>query len=242
MGHGIAARIRSELEEKILSGTWPPGTRLPYEHELMAQYRCSRMTVSKVLDGISDRGLIVRRRRSGSYVAQPPAEHALLEIRGFDDVAAIAGRSYRYRLLARGIRTISTAESAVLAVDAASRIVDLTCLHVLDEEPVAWEHRLIVLSTVPEAETAEFETVPPGSWLLQHVPWTIAHHVVGAITPPAPLARLLRIETDTACLELRRRTWLRDALVTDVRMVHPGKSYRLSGTFAPNATQLNARP
>ena len=33
-------RIRADLEGKILSGEWPPGHRVPFEHELMAGYGC----------------------------------------------------------------------------------------------------------------------------------------------------------------------------------------------------------
>ena len=37
-------RIRADLESRILSGQWEPGFRIPYEHELMEQYGCSRIT------------------------------------------------------------------------------------------------------------------------------------------------------------------------------------------------------
>ena len=47
-------RIRSDLEAKIMSGDWPPGHRVPFEHELMESYDCSRMTVNKVLSALAD--------------------------------------------------------------------------------------------------------------------------------------------------------------------------------------------
>mgnify|MGYP003695062823 FL=1 len=75
-------RIRSDLESRILSGEWAPGFRIPYEHELMEQYGCSRMTVNKVLTALAESGMIERRRRAGSFVArQPPhLEQVALEI------------------------------------------------------------------------------------------------------------------------------------------------------------------
>ncbi|MCF5941665.1 GntR family transcriptional regulator, partial [Xanthomonas perforans] len=63
-------RIRQDLEQRIHSGDWPPGHRVPPEHELMAQYGCSRMTVNKVLGLLADAGMIERRRRTGSFVAR----------------------------------------------------------------------------------------------------------------------------------------------------------------------------
>ncbi|TIT79275.1 MAG: GntR family transcriptional regulator, partial [Mesorhizobium sp.] len=31
-------RILSDIREKILSGAWAPGHRIPFEHELTAEY------------------------------------------------------------------------------------------------------------------------------------------------------------------------------------------------------------
>ena len=59
-------RILAEIEEKILSGEWPPGYRIPFEHELKEHYHCSRMTVNKVLTQLAGAGLIQRRRKAGS--------------------------------------------------------------------------------------------------------------------------------------------------------------------------------
>ena len=83
------AEIRRELETAILSGRWPPGHRVPSEHELVVRYGCSRMTVNKALSALAAAGLIVRRRRAGSFVATPEADESILEIR---DMGAEARR------------------------------------------------------------------------------------------------------------------------------------------------------
>ena len=31
-------QIRLDIERRILTGEWPPGHRIPFEHELMARY------------------------------------------------------------------------------------------------------------------------------------------------------------------------------------------------------------
>ena len=70
-------RIRDDIEAKIMSGEWAPGHRIPFEHELMAEYGCSRMTVNKVLSTLAVNGLITRRRRAGSVVAEPSTRQAV---------------------------------------------------------------------------------------------------------------------------------------------------------------------
>ena len=42
-------RILGDIRGRILSGEWPPGHRIPFEHELTEEYGCSRMTVNKAL-------------------------------------------------------------------------------------------------------------------------------------------------------------------------------------------------
>ena len=42
-------RIRAEIEDRILTGAWKPGHRIPYEHELTVQFGCARMTVNKAI-------------------------------------------------------------------------------------------------------------------------------------------------------------------------------------------------
>ena len=33
-------QIRLDIERRILTGEWPPGHRLPFEHQLMTRYGC----------------------------------------------------------------------------------------------------------------------------------------------------------------------------------------------------------
>src|SRR5437660_12546547 len=104
--NGVAryVAIRRALESAIFSGDWPPGARVPSEQELLKRYRCSRMTVNKALSALAASGLIVRRRRSGSFVAQPQAEKNVLQIHDTEEEALRDGKSYRIRLVSRATR------------------------------------------------------------------------------------------------------------------------------------------
>ena len=94
-------RIRAEVEARILSGDWPPGHRIPFEHEFTTQYACSRMTVSKALSELADAGLIERRRKAGSFVRRPQGQSAVIEIHDVASEVESLGRAYGYALLSR---------------------------------------------------------------------------------------------------------------------------------------------
>jgi GntR family histidine utilization transcriptional repressor len=68
----LDARIRADLEGRIRSGDWPPGARIPTEHELTAQYGCARMTVHKAISALVAAGLIERRKKAGVIRGQSP--------------------------------------------------------------------------------------------------------------------------------------------------------------------------
>ena len=192
--------------------------------------------MSKVLNGLSGRGLIVRRNRSGSFVASPSGERSILKIEDLAEIASRTNQTYRHLILKRQERAATRKERADFGLSPRTRVLEVYCRHELDEVPIAWEERLIVLSTVSNAASETFEAAPPGTWLLQHVPWTEAEHVISGLNASPDLAAQLLIAPGDACLELHRRTWLQGALVTDVRLVYAASRYRFSGRFSPTSS------
>jgi len=235
-------RIRHDLEAQILGGHWRPGDRIPSEHALMAQYACSRMTVNKVLSALAHSGLIERRRRAGSFVARPSPhlEQAALDIPDIAAVISARGHAYSLRLIERECRCARTACLEEMQLTAhGGELLALTCLHLADQRPLALEQRTINLAAVPEARAVDFSRHPPGTWLLQHTPWTRAEHRISA-TPAAPeQAALLDVRPGTACLRIDRRTWRGEQPITWVRQLFPGDAYELSARFSPGGARRN---
>ncbi len=230
-------RIRSDLEGRILSGEWAPGFRIPYEHELMEQYGCSRMTVNKVLTALAESGMIERRRRAGSFVARqsPHLELVALEIPDIARQVASLGHQYGYRLLQRQLRDPRRADEGEQALSNGGTVLAMQCLHLADERPLALEHRLINPAGVPEALDVDFSVIAPGSWLLQNVSWTRAQHRISAWGADAATAEQLDVMPGTSCLVIERHTWRGDQAITRVRQIFLGDSWDLVARFAPGA-------
>lgn len=226
-------RIYADLERRILSGDLSPGDRIPFEHELTDAYDCSRMTVSKAISELAGRGLVTRRRRAGTFVAQPKAHAAVLAIPDLQAEVAARGQTYGYTLLDRTEREARDADENELA--AGGRLLDLTCLHRADQAPLALEHRLIALQAAPQAASVDFQTLAPGSWLLTAEPWTEAENRISAIEADAETARLLGLKPGAACLRVERRTWRDGQGVTRVWQTFPGDRYDLVARFSPAA-------
>lgn len=63
-------RIINEIVEKIDSGEWPPGTKLPSSKALQEQYGVSHMTVRTAVTILRDRGLVESVSGVGVFVAE----------------------------------------------------------------------------------------------------------------------------------------------------------------------------
>ena len=227
-------RILSDVEGRILSGDWPPGHRIPFEHELTAQYGCSRMTVSKVLNQLARAGLIERRRRSGSFVLRPHSQSAVLEIRDIMTEVQALGLVYRFEVVKRVKRRSTPSDLDRLHLDRSARVLDLACLHFAGKQPFCHEERLINLDAVPEADAETFAERAPGPWLVERVPWSTAEHRIQAIGANPATAAALGIAKATPCLLIERRTWSAERAITHVRLTYPGDGHELVAYFAPS--------
>lgn len=227
-------RIRSDIEARIRSGEWAPGHRAPTEAELLAEYGCSRMTVNKAMTALVEAGLIVRRKRAGSFVARPRVHAPVLNIPDIQSEIVARGEAYAFRLLARTVRAADRDSPEEVELAAGGKLLALDGVHDAGGRPFALERRLVALKAAPGMEAADFTHVPPGAWLLEHVAWTEAESRISAVNADADDARLLALDEGAACLVVDRRTWREGQHVTRVRQVFPGEAYDLVARFGPS--------
>jgi GntR family histidine utilization transcriptional repressor len=219
------AAIRAEIEGLILSGALKPGDRLPSEQELVAQHGVARMTVSRALADLVAAGLVVRRRKAGSFVAAPPSEEKLL---GVPDMREMLP-GHAHAVLKRALRVAQAADRARLGdLPKGARVLALVVRHDSEGRAAALEDRLISLAAVPEAAGEAFGEVPPGTWLLDRVPWTEAEHRIRAAGAEAGVASVLGMAAGEACLVMERRTWRGGQPVTAARITWPGDRHAVT--------------
>ena len=238
----LGARILGDIRDQIVSGAWPPGHRIPYEHELARRYQCSRMTVNKALSALARAGLIERRRRSGSFVRRPALQSAVLEIHDIRTEVEALRLPYRYALTSRERRPATAADRARLDVPPGAPLLSVVCRHFAGERPFCLEDRLINLAAVPDAEAERFAATAPGPFLIAKVPWSAAEHTIRALGADRGAAVGLRVPAGTACLVIERRTWSAGQPITQVRLVYAGDSHALVARFAPSGTPGSAAP
>jgi GntR family histidine utilization transcriptional repressor len=226
-------QVRRAISTPILKGEWRPGERIPGELELVRRFGVARMTIARAIQSLAAEGLVQRRRKSGTVVAERPQERPVFEIWDTKALIARTGAAYGYRLIECGPLPKDDAWREALGVDAATPVLRILCLHLADAKPFQLEERLVNLVAAPEIGCSLMETTAPGPWLIAHVPWSEAEHAIFAREADPATAALLETPVGSACLVVERKTWNGEVPVTLARLWQAGPQHRLTGRFAP---------
>ncbi|WP_428305082.1 FadR/GntR family transcriptional regulator [Lacipirellula sp.] len=80
--------IEEFLNQRILSGEWPTGFKLPSEESLRKQFGASRTLVREAIRRLQGRGLLKTVNGSGSYVAGGELQHVSMALNAYSVLAA----------------------------------------------------------------------------------------------------------------------------------------------------------
>jgi len=80
-GRALFLQIAESVEESIVDGSLPEDTRAPSTNELAAFYRINPATAAKGVNMLVDKGVLVKRRGIGMFVAVGAREQLLAERR-----------------------------------------------------------------------------------------------------------------------------------------------------------------
>jgi GntR family histidine utilization transcriptional repressor len=227
-------QIRRVLADPILNGQWPPGTRIPTETALTQRFGASRMTVGKAIQSLASDGLVQRRRKVGTLVAERAQERPVFEIWDIAELVTRNGGAYAYRLIDCRKLGPDPERRELLGVSSRTPTLWMRSVHLSDGKPFQYEERLVNIDAAPNITCQPLEAQSPSSWLLAHVPWTDAEHKIFAREAPPEIAAQLQVALNSACLVVDRRTWNKGTPVTLARLWHAGAGHNLVGYFQPS--------
>lgn len=230
-GRARYQEVKDHVRRQVRTGRWKPGDRIPSEHELVAAFGISRMTVNRALREMADAGELVRFAGIGTFVSEPRPQSGLLRVANIAD--EVRGRGHRYSCdVVRVARESATLEvAAALGLRTGDEVFHTVCVHRENGTAVQLEDRFVNPSAAPGYLAQDFTRIRPTEYLLDTVPLDEVEHVVDAVMPTREEAALLGIRASQPCLVLTRRTWSGPELVTLARCVHPGSRYRLGSRF-----------
>jgi GntR family histidine utilization transcriptional repressor len=232
-------QVKDFISRKIQDGSLRAGDRLPSEHELVAQFGMSRMTVNRALRELVEQGRIVRVAGVGSFVAEQKPQSTLLQIANLAGEIRQRGHDYRCDMLVVERVAASLEIAAALDVRTGESVFHSVCVHLEDGLPIQLEDRYVNPRVAPDYLAQDFKVQQPSEYLVRTVPFDEIEHVVDAVLPTTEQATRLQMEPSQPCLLLTRRTWTRGVPVTLVRCLHPATRYHLGSRYRSDGNAVS---
>ncbi len=227
------ARVKQTLKHELVAGTWPPGSLMPSEAELVQRFTVSRMTVNRALREMQAEGLVERTQGVGTFAAPLHRMAATLTLRDVHDEIEARGHHHTAQVHALEAVRAPAALAEQMGLPTGARVFRSLIVHHENGVALQCEDRYVNPACVSDYLDQDFNRVTPTRLLFERTALARAQFTVQAAAPTAHEARLLDIEVGTPCLVMLRRTFTRDAVITLARLVHPGTRYELQGEYRP---------
>lgn len=203
-------QLAQQLRQAIAAGAYRPGDQLPTEPALAARHRVSRITARQAVMQLVREGLVVRRRGKGSFVATPPVQHDLVDLRGIYDELVAGGVNPSTQLLDYA-ELVPPAHVAERLRSGAKKVLHYKRLYLRRGEPfgVSWAYLSPAVPRLPR-EIVSAHTTYHLFENFMHLKISHADLAVRARAPTPELRKLLRLRAGTPLLALERVSYFAD--------------------------------
>jgi GntR family transcriptional regulator len=197
-------QVMRSLKEDILSGRFAPEDRLPSEAELMQIFRVSRVVVRQALQILEDRGLIVRVKGRGTFVAGDALADESPVLTGYIEDFLRVGLSTEVKLLHFGLVKASPDLASVFKVDEGTDLFHVKRLRMVEGRPFSVIENyvpyqvgiLIPLALIEQEPLMQLIETRAG------IPIDWASQVFQAVAADSDLANLLDIDLMAPILKM----------------------------------------
>ena len=132
----VYLQIREAIYNKIISGEYKAGEKLPAEEKLAEEYGVSRMTVNKALMELVSREYLTRIQGSGTYVSKMRREGTKTRGMSFRDSLMKKGFKVDTIVLEKKMVTPNKEVAEILNISITSRVMFLKRLRKVHENPI----------------------------------------------------------------------------------------------------------
>lgn len=230
-------QIKSVWKARIENGILQPGDRIPTERELCALYKVSQITVKQAIRALVAEGLLVRRPRTGTYVAQPKFRQQLLKLTSFSEDMRQRGLTPGGHVISMNTEPADAKVADALKVPEGEPIFRLERVRLAGDEPMAVETLRIPVVLCPGLAQEELESKSLYNLLQEKFGLVLDHaeQSFEASKATAREAKLLRVSRHAAVLRVERLTFdPRHKPVEYTLSVYRGDRYKLHVTMSRN--------
>lgn len=129
-------QVQLDMRQRIKTGEWPRGQQIPTEAELCKIYRTSRITIREAVRRLTNEGLLIRRRGSGTFVREERITAGARDLTSFTQEMAGLGLRGGSRVLGSVIQSCSDEVADQLRLPAKAEVVAIRRLRLVDGTPM----------------------------------------------------------------------------------------------------------
>lgn len=220
-------QIKQFISNAIRQRIYAAGDKIPTEAELVEQFTVSRMTVNKALRDLVQEGLLVRYPGLGTFVAPPKVESPLAEVRNIAEEIRARGHHYTSQVLELKEQSANEQIAMQLGIPLHSRVFHSLIVHHENQLPIQLEERFVSAQILPNYLQQDFKHTTPNQYLSEQYALTAMEHIVEAVLPSKQAQHYLGLAAELPCLQVSRRTWSGERLISFAILTHPGDRYKL---------------
>ncbi|HWW06110.1 GntR family transcriptional regulator [Collimonas sp.] len=206
-------QLVNRLSEQINSGVWQPDEALPSERILADSLEISRVTARKAIDVLCERGMLIRKRGSGTYIT-PKLEQPLSRLTNFSEELRQRGFRPGSQWLSRETGIAVAEEILALGLSPNTVVSRLKRLRTADDVVMAIETTTIPAHYLPDPK-AVTDSLYVHLETLGVAPVRALQHI-RAINASADQAKLADIKTGAAMLHITRVGYLENGTAIEL--------------------------
>jgi GntR family transcriptional regulator len=130
-------QVREALQAHFEVGTWQPGDQLPGEFELCQMFGVSRTVIRHALNDLVNKGLIVREKGKGTFIAKPKIRESLVQkLTGFYQDMVEQGYTPVTQVLKQHAIPAGHKVAGYLHITPDDQVIEIERLRFVQDEPV----------------------------------------------------------------------------------------------------------
>lgn len=228
----IYQQLREWMEQRILSGEWPPGHKLKAEAELAEDLELARGTVRKAIEELSASGLLTRTHGRGTFVAPRPFEQPLAQRLVTHSEALLAqGITFDTQVLECAVIPASALVASHLRLASGAPVLHLARVRNTEDAALILLHNYVVYSFCPGIESTDFTRVRLFQVLEERYALQLsrARRTFEAQLAEEAVAAALQLVPGDAVMHMMQTTYLPDGTPVEMSNIWlRGDRFRLS--------------
>ncbi len=153
-------RIAEALRERIKRGDLTPGSRLDNQRKLAHAFGVTLMTLRQALEVLERDNLISRRHGLGTFVASPPIDYDIIQLRRFAGDLSAQGERVETRMLGTRVAVSDRRAATALGLAPQARLFVLERLRLVDGRPMTLQRSFLRAAQGEEVARADLGTTP----------------------------------------------------------------------------------